>query len=170
MEFAMGHFGLEPSQFQSCSTLKQFWYTSFKLELDSTWQFNNSNKNTWLCSMFAPWTEVMCLMQCSTKCSCQNCFCNELQWCSKFHYFLNYLLALWLFQFVMTIHCVTFHLPSATCQVLSVFLKIRMCMFKVKRRWFTWRLRTKAQQLHARTTDFNALACHGTEGKKHWVV
>ena len=40
-----------------------------------------------LCKL-ALWTKVMWLMRCSTKCSCQCCFCNELQGCCKCH-FLN---------------------------------------------------------------------------------
>ena len=64
-----------------------------------------------LCKL-ALWTEVMWLMQCSNKCSCQCCFCNELQGCCKCHYFLNIHLPSAFFRFVMTIHYATF-----TCQV-----------------------------------------------------
>ena len=136
-----------------------------------TWQFYNSNKNTWICSML---TQVMCLMQCSTKCSCQYCFCNELQWCCMCHYFLNINLPCDFFNLLwpFTVPLFTCQVPLAKCFLLKVFLKIRMCMSKMRRKLSTWRLGTKAHHwpLHARTTDFNALACHGTQGKNCWVV
>ena len=86
-----------------------------------------------LCKL-ALWTEVMWLMRCSTKCSCQNRFGNELQWCCKCHYFLNIHLPWAFFRFVMASHCATFtcQVPLASCFLLKVFLKLCMCMSKAR--------------------------------------
>jgi hypothetical protein len=86
-----------------------------------------------LCKL-ALWTEVMWLMRCSTKCSCQCRFGNELQWCCKCHYFLNIHLPWAFFRFVMASHCATFtcQVPLASCFLLKVFLKLCMCMSKAR--------------------------------------
>ena len=148
-------------------------YKSGHTVLAITGHFHFSIYHGPLCQL-ALWTEVMWLMQCSTKCSCQCRFCNALQWCCKCHYFLNMHLPRAFFRYVMTIHSATF-----TCQVQLLGVFILMCSSSsacacLRQVAPSWRkLAMKACTLNHCTSNntslIHLLACHDTDSllEKH---